>query len=136
MFVGRFWLTMNRIFWRRGICENNVINDRIAAIYKRKNLWRSKEMYEPKPIDTSDVKLSDELLLLTEKIAENVHDVYVRSRIDEGWTYGEYRDDVKKTNPTLVPYGELPESEKEYDRNTALETLKLIVTLGYEIRKA
>ena len=40
MFVGRFWLTMNRIFWRRGICENNVINDRIAAIYKRKNLWK------------------------------------------------------------------------------------------------
>lgn len=90
-------------------------------------------MYEPKPIDTSDVVLSDDLLELTEKIAENVHNVFVKSRMDEGWTYGECRDDVKKTNPTLVPYDELPESEKEYDRNTALETLKLIIKLGYKI---
>lgn len=92
-------------------------------------------MYEPKPIDTSDVVLSDDLLELTEKIAENVHDVFVKSRMDEGWTYGEYRDDIKKTNPTLVPYSDLPESEKEYDRNTALGTLKLIVKLGYKISK-
>jgi hypothetical protein len=90
-------------------------------------------MYEPKPIDTSDVILPEELLALTERIAENVHDVFVKSRIDEGWVYGECRDDNKKTNPTLVPYNELPESEKEYDRNTALETLKLIVKLGYKI---
>ena len=91
-------------------------------------------MYEPKPIDTSDVVLPEELLKLMERIAENVHDVFVKSRIEEGWAYGELRDDIKKTNPTLVPYDELPESEKEYDRNTALETLKLIVKLGYEIK--
>ena len=81
----------------------------------------------------SDVVLPEELLKLTERIAKNVHDVFVKSRIEEGWVYGEFRDDIKKTNPTLVPYDELPESEKEYDRNTALETLKLIVKLGYEI---
>lgn len=92
-------------------------------------------MYNPKPIDTSDIVLSDDLLALTEKIAENVHDVFVKSRIEEGWVYGEYRDDIKKTNPTLVPYSDLPESEKEYDRNTALETLKLIIRLGYSITK-
>lgn len=92
-------------------------------------------MYSPKPIDTSDVSLPEELFSLTEKIAENVHEVYAKSRIEEGWVYGEYRDDVKKTNPTLVPYNELPESEKEYDRNTAFETLKLIVKLGYSISK-
>lgn len=92
-------------------------------------------MYTPKPIDTSDVQLSPELLELTEKIAENVHDVYVKGRIEEGWTYGECRDDKKKTNPTLVPYSDLPDSEKEYDRNTALGTLKLIVKLGYKITK-
>jgi ryanodine receptor 2 len=92
-------------------------------------------MYEPKPVDTSDIILPEELLELTEKIAENVHDVFVKSRIEAGWVYGERRDDVKKTNPTLIPYDELPESEKEYDRNTALETLKLIVKLGYSISK-
>lgn len=91
-------------------------------------------MYNPKPIDTSDVKLSSELLELTEKIAENVHDVWAQLRINEGWSYGEKRDNDKKETPCLVPYADLPESEKEYDRNTALETLKLIISLGYEIK--
>ena len=90
-------------------------------------------MYEPKPIDTSDIQLSAELLELTEKIAENVHDVWAVGRIEQGWTYGEERNDTLKTTPCLVPYSELPDSEKEYDRNTALETLKLIIKLGYKI---
>lgn len=91
--------------------------------------------YIPQPIDTSDVQLSVELLELTEKIAEDVHNIYVAGRLAEGWVYGSERNDVKKTNPSLVPYNELPESEKEYDRNTALGTLKLITKLGYEITK-
>ena len=92
-------------------------------------------MYEPKPIDTSDVILPEELLVLMEKIAENVHDVWAVGRMSEGWTYGETKDVQKKTTPLLVPYCELPEIEKEYDRNTAFETLKLIVKMGYEINK-
>ena len=79
-------------------------------------------MYEPKPIDTSDVVLPAELLALT-----------AAGRIAEGWTYGEKKDNDLKTTPLLVPYDELAESEKEYDRNTALETLKLIVKMGYRI---
>lgn len=90
-------------------------------------------MYEPKPIDTGDVILPEELLSLTEKIAENVHDVWAAGRISEGWTYGEKKDAEKKVTPLLVPYSELPESEKEYDRNTALETIKLIIKMGYRI---
>ena len=90
-------------------------------------------MYEPKPIDTVDVILPEELLSLTEKIAENVHDVWAAGRISEGWTYGEKKDAEKKVTPLLVPYSELPESEKEYDRNTALETIKLIIKMGYRI---
>ena len=92
-------------------------------------------MYEPKPINTSDVTLPEELLSLTEKIAENVHDVWAAGRISEGWIYGEVKNADKKTTPLLVPYGELPESEKEYDRNTATETLKLIVKMGYTLKK-
>ena len=89
--------------------------------------------YNPKPIDTSDINLPEELLALTEKIAENVHDVWAVGRIEQGWTYGSVRDDAKKETPCLVPYNELPESEKEYDRNTAMETLKLIIKMGYSI---
>ena len=92
-------------------------------------------MYNPKPIDTSNVQLSEELLNLTEMIAENVHDLWAVGRISEGWKWGNVKDAEEKTTPLLVPYGELPESEKDYDRNSALETLKLIIKLGYTIRK-
>ncbi len=89
--------------------------------------------YRPKPIDTNDIVLPKELLELTEMIAENTHDVWAIGRINEGWTYGKIRDDEKKTSPCLVPYKELTDSEKQYDRNTSLETIKLILKLGYKI---
>ena len=92
-------------------------------------------MYDPKPIDTNDVTLPEELLALTERIAENTHDIWAAGRIAEGWTYGDVKDSLKKTTPLLVPYGELPESEKAYDRNTSLETIKLIVKMGYRIER-
>jgi len=92
-------------------------------------------MYKPKPIDTSDVVLPEELMALTEKIAENVHDVWAVGRIAEGWTYGKKKDAEKKKTPDLVPYQDLSESEKYYDRNTAVESLKLIVKMGYKIVK-
>jgi ryanodine receptor 2 len=90
-------------------------------------------MYKPNPIDTSKVSLDKNLLELTEKIAENVHDIWALGRMNEGWTYGPKRDDVNKHHPCLVPYEELSDGEKEYDRNTALETLKMISALGYKI---
>lgn len=89
--------------------------------------------YHPKPIDTSEIALSDDLMALTEKIAENVHDVWAAGRIQEGWTYGEVKDSTAKTTPCLVSYSELPDSEREFDRRTALETIRLIVKLGYKI---
>lgn len=92
-------------------------------------------MYTPKPIDTSNIVLPEELTELTEKIAENVHDVWAEGRIKQGWVYGKERNDERKENPCLVPYGELSESEKEYDRNTAMETVKLIISLGFKIVK-
>ena len=92
-------------------------------------------MYQPNPIDTGSVELPKELLELTEKIAENVHENWSAGRIADGWTYGQTRDDAKKTTPCLVPYSELTETEKEFDRNTALETLRLIIALGYKIVK-
>lgn len=92
-------------------------------------------MYIPKPIDTKNINLSEDLLKLAETIAENVHDNWAVGRLSEGWSYGPARDDEKKTTPCLVPYSELPESEKEYDRTTAMETLKAIIAFGYKIEK-
>lgn len=93
-------------------------------------------MYTPRPIPTDDIILPDALLALTERIAADVHDVWAAGRIAEGWTYGPVRDAAAKTTPLLVPYDQLPESEKAYDRNTAMQTLKLIVRMGYRIEKA
>ena len=94
-----------------------------------------RKTYIPKPIDTSDIELSEELMELTEEMAKNVHDVWSAGRIAQGWTWGPKRDDEKKENPCLVPYEELPESEKEYDRNTSIETLKVILSVGFKIER-
>ena len=89
--------------------------------------------YQPAPIDVTPITLAPELLGLTERLAENSHDLWAAQRLAEGWTYGPQRDDAKKTHPCLVPYGQLPESEKEYDRIAAMGTLKAILRLGYQI---
>lgn len=92
-------------------------------------------MYSPKPLDTSKIDLPEELENLVELLAENAHDNWAKKRIEEGWTYGVMRDDIKKEHPDLVPYNDLPESEKEYDRTMAVETLKIIIKSGLEIKK-
>ncbi len=92
-------------------------------------------MYTPKPIDTGDIQLTEDILELCEQLARNTHEVWADGRIRDGWTYGKERDDAQKKHPCLIPYEELPESEKEYDRKTAMETLRLIVKLGYRIQK-
>lgn len=91
--------------------------------------------YNPSTVDTSNIVLPDELNPLVEKMAENVHDEWAKTRIEQGWSYGETRDDANKKHPCLVPYDELPESEKVYDRNTAISTLKLIMHMGFDITK-
>jgi len=92
-------------------------------------------MYKPQPLDTSDINLSKDLTDLLEKIAKNTHEVWAEGRMNEGWKYGTERDDILKTHPSLIPYDELSESEKEYDRKTSMETLKMIIKLGYKIEK-
>ena len=93
-------------------------------------------LYQPKPIDTSDIDLPDELLDLKELLAKNTHKVWSKARMNEGWRYAKERNDSSKTTPCLVPYDKLPESEKEYDRILAVNVLKLIIKLGYDIQKA
>ena len=91
--------------------------------------------YLPRPIDTSHVDLPSEVESLTERLAENAHEVWAAGRLAEGWTHGPKRDDTLRHHPCLVPYADLPDSEKQFDRNTAMETLKVIVALGYKIEK-
>ena len=90
-------------------------------------------MYQPKPIDTSEIALDPDLTALTERLAENAHDLWAQERFSQGWTYGPQRDDHAKKHPCLVPYDRLPDSEKEYDRHTTMGTLRAILALGYRI---
>jgi|GEM_PF-3329344 len=90
-------------------------------------------IYIPTPICTKGVVLPPELGALVEQLAENNHSHWARQRLEAGWSYGPRRDDVRKTHPDLVPYGDLPDDEKEYDRTSVVETLKVMLKLGYEI---
>lgn len=94
-----------------------------------------KSNYKPQPIDTKDVQLSDELNALVEIVAKNVHEVWAQSRIEQGWSFGIERNDVQKKHPCLLPYENLTEEEKDYDRKTVLETLRVITKLGFTIKK-
>ena len=89
----------------------------------------------PKPIDLSDVDLPQHLYDLIEILAKNTHEVWAESRIKDGWTYGVNRNDVLKKHPCLLPYEDIPESEKEYDKTISLSIIKLLIKLGYKIEK-
>ena len=91
--------------------------------------------YDPQPLEFKDIKLPESLNALVEALAENVHDTWARGRMDQGWTYGPARDDAAKKHPCLVQYADLPESEKAYDRNTAMSTIRFILSKGFEIKK-
>lgn len=92
-----------------------------------------KFIYEPSPIGLDDVELSDDLAELQEAIAENAHEIWAKNRRDQGWSYGPERNDQKKETPDMIPYCNLPESEKLYDREMAINTIKLVKKLGWEI---
>lgn len=93
------------------------------------------KLYQPKPVDTAGVTLAPEIEALTERLAENAHDLWALQRFADGWQYGSSRDDAQKCHPCLIPYADLPETEKVYDRQAAMETLKAIAVLGYTITR-
>ncbi len=92
-------------------------------------------MYVPKPEDTTDIILSKEIMDMTEIIARNTHENWAKNKMDEGWVYGEYLDDEKRTHPCITEYENLSEDDKDYDRITAMEAIKLLIKMGYKITK-
>ena len=62
----------------------------------------NRQKYTPQPVDTSDVVLSNELSPLLEAMAKNVHEIWAQERMNQGWTFGEKRDDVLKHHPCLT----------------------------------
>jgi hypothetical protein len=122
--IDKYSLDQFRAAWEDALCFMVTAQIKTSEI-----------IYNPQPIDLNDIDLSEDLLELREAIAENAHDVWAAARIKEGWTYGAVRDDKKKKNPDMVPYADLPDSEKQYDRDMALNTIKLVRKLGYDLIK-
>jgi ryanodine receptor 2 len=89
--------------------------------------------YNPVKSNETDAPLTREFELLADFLAEKVHDLWAAQRLSEGWAVGDKRDDDAKLHPCLKPFGELPESEKEYDRIVALGVVREILKLGYQI---
>lgn len=89
--------------------------------------------YTPNPFSTDHIELPNSLIQLTELLAKNTHDTWAEKRMKEGWECGVERDDKNKLHPDLIPYEQLSDEEKEYDRITAMQTLKAILALGYKI---
>jgi hypothetical protein len=92
--------------------------------------------YRPSPMDTSKIQLPPEIEELTERLASNTHDIWAQQRLADGWRWGPQRDDARKLHPSLVAYEKLPEAERIYDRATAMQTVKAILSLGFRITKA
>ena len=80
-------------------------------------------------------KLSEVMQNDLERIAENVHDAWAQERLRQGWRYGSVYSRKDKTHPSLIPYGELTEQEKQVDRETALQVIRSLLRLGYRIEK-
>ena len=116
-----------------------ALSDFVLAWHESRNymvrILRSEDDYEPHPLNLDDITLTDDLLELQEAIAENAHEVWAAARKAEGWTYGPVRNDALKQHPDLIPYSALPDSEKEYDRLMAFNTIKLVKKLGWKLVK-
>jgi hypothetical protein len=125
------WQGLQERFRSKSATGSETLSPELAVGHLEENAL----VYKPEPIDTSKVQLSDEILELTERLAENAHEVWAQRRMAEGWRPGPRRDEAKKEHPLLVPYNDLPEEEKEYDRSAALETLKVLLALGYRFEK-
>uniref|UniRef100_A0A8D0APV1 Ryanodine receptor 2 n=1 Tax=Sander lucioperca TaxID=283035 RepID=A0A8D0APV1_SANLU len=93
----------------------------------------SQAAFTPTPVDTSQIVLPPHLERIREKLAENIHELWVMNKIELGWTYGAVRDDNKRQHPCLVEFSKLPEQERSYNLQMSLETLKTLLALGCHV---
>ncbi|KAK1794494.1 hypothetical protein P4O66_011363, partial [Electrophorus voltai] len=93
----------------------------------------SQAAFTPTPVDTSQIVLPPHLERIREKLAENIHELWVMNKIELGWMYGAVRDDSKRQHPCLVEFSKLPEQERNYNLQMSLETLKTLLALGCHV---
>jgi hypothetical protein len=71
----------------------------------------------------------------TEHLSGLEHERWMTEKLEDGWRYGEQRDDAKKHHPSLVPYDELSESEKEKDRDTIRQIPEILSGIDFQVSR-
>jgi hypothetical protein len=92
-------------------------------------------VYIPRPVDTSKVTLTTDLLEIVEDLARRSHEQWAADRMKDGWTYAAVRDNAQKHHPMLLPYEKLDDGGKEGNRGGCREQIKVIRALGWDIER-
>ncbi|KAF4082236.1 hypothetical protein AMELA_G00149190 [Ameiurus melas] len=110
--------------------KNDLDNDVRNLLGPTQSL--SHTAFTPNPVDTVQIVLPPHLERIREKLAENSHELWAVTRIEQGWTYGPFRDDNKKLHPCLLDFQSLPEPERNYNMAMSGETLNYTQSNGYK----
>ncbi|GMS80971.1 hypothetical protein PENTCL1PPCAC_3146, partial [Pristionchus entomophagus] len=89
--------------------------------------------FVPIPIDISTVSLPHFANEAHSKFAENLHELWAQRKIEMGWSFGEVRNEQARRHPCLTVFNRLPDTERKYNLQLALDTIKTIEALGYHI---
>jgi hypothetical protein len=68
-----------------------------------------------------------------EPLAIKEHDRWMQEKLDQGWTYGTVKDEVQRTHPSLVPWEELTEEDKDRDRDPVRDVPRMLAEAGFRI---
>jgi hypothetical protein len=68
-----------------------------------------------------------------ELLAEMEHDRWMEENRRQGWTYAPERDDNRKTSPYMVPWNELPDNVKDWDRGFIRGLPRFLAGVGFQI---
>uniref|UniRef100_A0A8B9LR02 Ryanodine receptor 2b (cardiac) n=1 Tax=Astyanax mexicanus TaxID=7994 RepID=A0A8B9LR02_ASTMX len=90
-------------------------------------------IFTPTPVDTSQLVLPPQLEIIRERLAENLHELWLLDKIEQGWTHGPVRDDSKKVHPGLAEFSKLPEQERQSNLQATENTIRTLLALGAHI---
>ncbi len=68
-----------------------------------------------------------------ERLSVMEHERWMKSKLAEGWTLAAETDKDQKLHKALLPWGELPENEKEKDRQLVRGIPQILARAGYAI---
>lgn len=95
--------------------------------------------YNPQPVDLSHVQLPEGMDSLRELLAAHNHDTWAANKMSprNGYVYGKETNDQADppTHCDLIPYEDLDDEKKKWDRDTAEASIRLLIHLGYTITK-